>query len=97
VRKEVKYFHTEREDLIKELGEERDPTELEKQNGQVAKITEVSPTNYKEFITRLNEIANIQVELDDTYLITQELLKDDLLSVDEEGILGSLIIKSQGE
>jgi hypothetical protein len=97
VRKEVKHFNEERESLIKELGEERDPTELEKKAGQLGKLTSVPPTKFLEFITRLNEVAAVSVEIDDKWLLTQELLKDDLLSVDEENSLGPLLIKKDVE
>ncbi len=95
VREEVKHFNEERESLIKELGEERDPTELEKKAGQFDKLIAVPPPKIMEFITRLNEVAKIEVELDDKYLLTQEMLKDDLLSVDDEITLGSLLIPNK--
>jgi hypothetical protein len=95
VREEVAHFAEERESLIRELGEERDPTEQELKAGQQGKLTAVKPANIMEFIARLNEVAKIEVELDDKYLLTSEMLKDDLLSVDEEAALGSLLIPTK--
>lgn len=97
VRKEVKHFNEERESLIVELGEERDTTLEEKKVGRGDKITAVPPEKFMEFITRLNEVAAVSVELDEKWLLTQELLKDDLLSVDEENSLGPLLIKASNE
>ena len=91
VRSELQHFQQEREALIKELGEERDPTPLEVKAGQMGKLTAVTPANIPEFIKRLNELAAVEVELDDKWLLTADLLKDDLLSVDDELALGTLL------
>ena len=48
---EVKHFHAQRESLIRELGKEQD--------GRI----EVQPANLPDFVTRLNELARVEVEL----------------------------------
>jgi hypothetical protein len=92
VRAEIQHFQTEREALVRELGEEREATPMERQMGRGDTLFAVFPANIPEFVKRVNELAAVTVEIDDKWLLTPDLLKDDALSVDDEIALGDLFM-----
>lgn len=60
---EFKAFHEQQNALIKELGAERDATELEKKMGSDPKVWEVTTDNRDAFKTRLKDLLESDVVL----------------------------------
>jgi len=60
---EIELFYKQRNDLIKELGEERDTTPQEKMMGHQAKVMQVLPANEETYQARLQELSDIEVTL----------------------------------
>lgn len=84
VRRETKHFADERVDLIKTLGQARDPTPTERAAGQLGVIYEVKPEHLTTYIEKLNELLAVDVEIDARWLLTPELLAQELLSAEDE-------------
>ena len=60
---EIKHFTDERDRLIKELGEEREPTPEEIARGVTGKVTAVVPEHAAEYRARLKELLDVPVTI----------------------------------
>jgi hypothetical protein len=60
---ETKHFSEQRHDLVKELGEEREPTGAERARFGPDKISEVKPAQLLEFRARIKELADVSVTI----------------------------------
>ncbi len=83
VGQEAKHFHDTRQAAIKELGEERDATDLEKAHGHT-RVNEVTPANVPAFNARMDDLAAVSVTIDwapihVAWLETLSLTPNDLL------------------
>jgi hypothetical protein len=63
VRPELEHFHELRNDLIKELGRERPPTDVERALAGAAPIWDVLPEHLLTFHARIMELSSAEVTL----------------------------------
>lgn len=63
---DTKHFQGQRNALIKELGADRPATDAEKATGSGETVTEVTVENRPAFFARLQELADVSVDLDAT-------------------------------
>ncbi len=63
VQQETAHYETQRINLIRELGDERDPTPMEAAAGMVDKVHQVRPADLATFKTRLKELQDISVTI----------------------------------
>ena len=87
---EVQHFHTERERIVKTLGEERPPTPDEAAQNGGTPVTEVTPENRGEFFRQLQELAAVDVAIAWKPLALEALAAVDV-SADEVNVLGALL------
>lgn len=60
---ETNHFYEQRNELVKELGAEREPTGAERAKFGPDTITEVKPTKFVEFKRRVAELAGVAVTI----------------------------------
>ncbi len=89
------HFHEPCEKLRVELGAERAPTPDEAATNGGQPVMEVTPENRKEFFTRVQELAAVEVTIPWKPLALDALASVDI-SADELNALGALIV-SDGE
>lgn len=63
VDQEVAIFYQQRNDLIKELGEERIATAAEQAAGHIGKVMQVKPERHADFHARVKEFATLEVTI----------------------------------
>lgn len=63
VAQEVDLFNQQRNALIKELGDERDPTAVEQAAGQIGRVMQVKTEHQAAFFTRAKELADLEVTI----------------------------------
>jgi hypothetical protein len=60
---DVQIFNDKRNALVKELGEDREPTEAERANGATSSITAVKAENLDEYNRRVQELLDLDIEI----------------------------------
>lgn len=81
VQAETALFHKTHDALVRELGQQRDVTPLEKVSGIEGPITEVSPENRDVFVAKITEMTSLDVPLEaDAWLLTAAVLDEFRLS-----------------
>ncbi len=63
VKVEAEHYNELRTALVKELGDEREPTAAELERGMVGPVTQVRPSDWSVFVTREAEIRALPVEI----------------------------------
>ena len=91
IKEETSIYHSKREELIKEMGEKRDPTKEEMGKGISGEIFEVTKERLPEFIEKMKELNEIDITVD-KWLLTFELLDKIDISAQDVLLLDSLII-----
>lgn len=90
VRTDTKHFQEQRNELIKQLGEERQATDDERAASGEGTVIEVKAENRDAFVARLNELAAIEVSIE-KWRLTLEDLEAFSLSSNDVLALGDLI------
>lgn len=90
VAQEVDIFNQRRNDLIKELGEERDPTAAEQAAGHIGKMRQVKPELQTVFHARITEFAAIEVTIPWRPINLAEI-SDLVISAADINALGDLV------